>query len=69
MHTLTAMPSRDTYSPEEFISIGEAARLLSVSVITLRRWDRDGRVHSVRTPTGHRRFRVSDIESLLRADV
>ncbi|WP_270483374.1 MerR family transcriptional regulator [Gordonia jacobaea] len=58
--------SSHTYS-EALIPIGDAARRLSVSVATLRRWERDGRIHAVRTPTGHRRFRLAEVESLLQA--
>lgn len=48
------------------LTIGEAARYLGVSVDTLRRWDRDDRLKSVRlTKTGHRRYRVSDLDALL----
>lgn len=51
----------------DFLSVGEAAVLLGVSVDTMRRWDRDGRITALRTPTGHRRFRRSDVETLLKA--
>jgi excisionase family DNA binding protein len=44
----------------------EAADLMGVSVDTLRRWERAGRITAVRTPTGHRRFKRSDVEALLR---
>ena len=45
-----------------YISIGEAARLLGVSVSTLRRWDREGKVSSVRTSGNQRRY---DLDVLL----
>lgn len=48
------------------LTIGEAARYLGVSVDTLRRWDSDGRLRSIRlTAGGHRRYRRDEIESLL----
>lgn len=48
------------------LTIGEAARYLGVSVDTLRRWDRDDRLKSVRlTESSHRRYRLSDLEALL----
>ena len=48
------------------ISIGEAAKLLGVSIDTLRRWDVVGRLLSVRTGVrGHRFYRQSDISEFL----
>ena len=38
------------------ISIGEAAKLLGVSISTLRRWESDGKVIAARTVSGHRRY-------------
>lgn len=42
-------------------SIGEAAELLGVSIDTLRNWEREGKVQSIRTEGGHRRFRAIDL--------
>ena len=39
-----------------YVGIGEAAQLLGVSVSTLRRWDREGKVSSVRTSGNQRRY-------------
>jgi putative resolvase len=38
------------------ISIGELAELKAVSVDTIRRWEKEGKLESVRTDGGHRRF-------------
>ena len=38
------------------ISIGEAAKLLGVSISTLRRWESDGKVIAARNVSGHRRY-------------
>ena len=35
--------------------------MLGVSVSTLQRWDRSGKLVPERTPAGHRRYRVSDV--------
>jgi excisionase family DNA binding protein len=43
----------------------EAAELLSVSPTTIRLWARNGRLTSVKTPGGHRRFNRDEILSLL----
>lgn len=46
------------------MSIGSAAHYLGVSVVTLRRWDREGVLRpSWRTPGGHRRYNLSDLRS------
>jgi excisionase family DNA binding protein len=50
----------------EYLAVGEAAALVGVSVDTLRRWERAGQIKAVRTPTGQRRFKRSDVEALLR---
>lgn len=50
----------------KLIPIGKAAKLLGVSVDTLRRWDSAGRIHSIRSgPLGHRFFLQADIEQYL----
>jgi excisionase family DNA binding protein len=45
-------------------SIGEAARVLGVSIRTVRRWEADGRLTAVRTDGGHRRFPVDAVMAL-----
>jgi len=48
--------------PNRRIRIGEAARVLGVSVQTLRRWDRLGELHVVgRTEGGHRLYQVGKL--------
>lgn len=66
MPTLCAMQSSHTYS-EGLIPIGEVAKLLGVTVGTVRRWDKQGRLPAVRTPAGHRRYVRSEVEALLKA--
>ena len=46
------------------LSIGETAKILGVSVKTVRRWADSGKVKSVRSPSGHRRFNLQDIQEL-----
>ena len=45
----------------DLIPIGEAAKLLGVSVDTVRRWEGRGYIAAVRTPTGQRRFDREDV--------
>ena len=39
---------------DRLVSIGEAAKALGVSVDTIRRWERDGRLHSQRDSRNRR---------------
>jgi len=46
---------------DRLVTIGKAAKILGVSVMTLRRWDEEGRLVSIRTEGGHRRYDISAI--------
>jgi molybdopterin-binding protein len=46
------------------LSLGEAARALGVSVDTLRRWDRDGKLQTVRDKRNRRRVPAEEVERL-----
>jgi molybdopterin-binding protein len=50
--------------PREFYSAGEAAQALGISLDTLRRWDREGRLETERDRANRRRVRVSEVERL-----
>lgn len=51
---------------DKLLSIGETAKLLGVSIDTLRRWDAAGRLASIRSgPRGYRFYRQSDIDNFL----
>src|ERR1700757_2312854 len=52
---------------KEFLSAGEAARLLGVSVKTIQRWDKAGLLPVVRTATNQRRISLDAIHHLLNA--
>jgi len=47
---------------DRLVTIGQAAKILGVSVMTLRRWDEAGRLVPVRTEGGHRRYDISKIK-------
>ena len=50
----------------EYISIGEAARMLHVSTATLRRWDEAGVLRALRlTPFSDRKYRLDAVMGLL----
>ena len=46
---------------DKLVSIGKAAKILGVSEVTLRRWDEDGKLVSIKTEGGHRRYDMSKI--------
>ena len=46
------------------LSLGDAARALGVSVDTLRRWDRDGKLETTRDQRNRRRVPASEVERL-----
>ncbi len=48
----------------EDLSLGDAARALGVSMDTLRRWDRAGRLRTTRDPANRRRVSSAEIERL-----
>jgi putative resolvase len=52
---------------KEFLSAGEAARVLGVSVKTIQRWDKAGLLPVVRTATNQRRIPVHAIHHVLNA--
>ena len=50
---------------ERLLTPGEVAALFRVDPKTVTRWATAGRIGSIRTPGGHRRFRESEVKSLL----
>jgi len=46
---------------EDLVQIGEAAKIRGVSIDTLRRWERSGKLKAEKTEGGHRRYRVADL--------
>lgn len=51
---------------EQWLTLTEAARFLGVHANTLRRWANNGSVPYHTTPGGHRRFLISELESLVK---
>jgi molybdopterin-binding protein len=50
--------------PREYYSVSEAARMLGISVDTLRRWDRQGRIATERDSANRRVVPTGEIERL-----
>lgn len=61
---VTRAPQRD-----RLLTPGEVATLFRVDPKTVTRWASAGRIGSIRTPGGHRRFRESEVRALLRGEV
>lgn len=55
-----ALASRD-----RLLTPGEVAQLFRVDPKTVTRWAAAGRISSIRTPGGHRRFRETEVRALL----
>ncbi len=53
----------------KLISLKEAAETLSVSTKTLRRWDNEGILKSIKTSGGHRRYNQDDIDKYMKVYV
>jgi excisionase family DNA binding protein len=49
---------------QERYSIGKAAKYLGVSIDTLRRWEKKGKIMALRSPGGHRYFIRRDLDNL-----
>jgi excisionase family DNA binding protein len=56
-----------TPEPRLGLSISEAARVLGVSLSTVRRWSDAGVLPSYRTPGGQRRYNRDQLERFLRS--
>ena len=54
---------------ERLLTPGEVASLFRVDPKTVTRWAAAGRISSIRTPGGHRRFRESEVRALLRGEL
>ncbi len=50
---------------ERLLTPGEVAALFRVDPKTVTRWASAGRIGSIRTPGGHRRFRETEVRALL----
>jgi excisionase family DNA binding protein len=53
---------------DELMTPGEVAKLFAVDPKTVSRWATAGKISSVRTLGGHRRFRADEIRAMLAAN-
>lgn len=58
-------PASRSNGQEQLLTPGEVAALFRVDPKTVTRWATAGRIGSIRTPGGHRRFRESEVRTLL----
>jgi excisionase family DNA binding protein len=59
------MDERPGGGRDRLLTPGEVAALFRVDPKTVTRWAAAGRIGSIRTPGGHRRFRESEVRALL----
>ncbi len=57
----------DVLHADKLLTPGEVARMFRVDAKTVTRWASAGRVSSIRTPGGHRRFREREVAELIAA--
>lgn len=50
---------------EQHLPIGKVAKMVGVRVETIRRWERNGKLNSIRSPGGHRLFKLSEVQNIL----
>ncbi|MEO7125626.1 MAG: BldC family transcriptional regulator [Nakamurella sp.] len=50
---------------ERLLTPGEVAEMFRVDPKTVTRWASSGRIGSIRTPGGHRRFKEAEVKALL----
>ena len=51
---------------EPMLTPEQAGARLGIGAKTLTRWADTGRIKCVRLPSGHRRYRLSDVDAILR---
>ena len=54
---------------EELLSPRETSKILGVCVMTLRNWEREGKLKSSRTAGGHRRYKLEDIKNIQKGKI
>ena len=54
---------------EDLVSPAQAAKMLGVSITTLRNWEKANKIECVKTLGGHRRFKLEDITRILKGEL
>ncbi len=58
-------PGIKRYDAEALLTPGEVATLFGVDPTTVSNWAKSGKLQSLRTLGGHRRFRAADVQTVL----
>lgn len=63
---MSAQPfPQPNHGKEALLTPREVAKILGVRTATITRWSRAGQLTPLRTPGGHRRYRLADVRELL----
>ena len=65
--TTIGTPVSGTSEPDELLTPSEVAKLFRVDPKTVTRWAKAGKLSSIRTLGGHRRYRAEEVRRLLEA--
>ena len=60
-------PKMKTDDKSNWISIGEASRIIGVTEVTLRQWSDNGFIKVFITPGGHRRYNIEEVQAFVRS--
>lgn len=53
--------------PKKFLNVNEVAKIMGVTPLTIRNWDKGGRLVAYRNPfNNYRMYKVEDVEGLLK---
>lgn len=53
--------------PKKFLTVNEVAKIIGVTPLTVRNWDKKGRLLAYRNPfNNYRMYKVEDVENLLK---
>ena len=56
--------SNNLSKKDKYITVSDAAHLLGISIDTIRRWDKSGKLHAIRLDGKNRYFDIEEIKQL-----
>ena len=59
------MDSKQEEKDNEYVNTRKAVELLQITPKTLRIWDKENKIRTIRTPSGIRRYNLKDIQNIL----